>query len=75
MRDIALGCGALFGMGLYGLDVLVPRSGPVVVDVNSFPGYAGVPGAAKVIADYIDGYAHGRHSLPAGRRPAGRLAG
>ena len=54
---------------------VLKASGPVVVDVNSFPGYAGVPGAAKVIADYIDGYAHGRHSLPAGRRPAGRLAG
>jgi len=75
VRDIALGCGALFGMGLYGLDVLVPRSGPVVVDVNSFPGYAGVPGIAKVIADYVDGYAHGRHSLPPGRRPVGRLEG
>jgi ribosomal protein S6--L-glutamate ligase len=64
VRDIALRCGPLFGMGLYGLDVLVPPDGPVVVDVNSFPGYAGVPGIAKVIAEYIDGYAHGRHSLP-----------
>jgi ribosomal protein S6--L-glutamate ligase len=75
VRDIALRCGALFGMALYGLDVLVPREGPVVVDVNSFPGYAGVPGIAKVIAEYIDGYAHGRHSLPADRNLVGRHAG
>jgi ribosomal protein S6--L-glutamate ligase len=74
LRDIALRCGALFGMGLYGLDVLVPRNGPVVVDVNSFPGYGGVPGIAKVVADYIDGYARGRHALLPGRRPAGRNA-
>jgi ribosomal protein S6--L-glutamate ligase len=74
LRDLALRCGALFGMGLYGLDVLVPRGGPVVVDVNSFPGYGGLPGIAKVIADYIDGYARGRHSLPPGRRSVGRNA-
>jgi ribosomal protein S6--L-glutamate ligase len=73
VRDIALRCGALFGMGLYGLDVLVPEGGPVVVDVNTFPGYGGVPGIASVIAEYIDGYARGRHSLPAA--PVGRSAG
>jgi glutathione synthase/RimK-type ligase-like ATP-grasp enzyme len=74
VREIALRCGALFGMGLYGLDVLVPRDGPVVVDVNSFPGYGGVSGIAKVIADYIEGYARGRHSLRPGRRPVERNA-
>jgi ribosomal protein S6--L-glutamate ligase len=64
LRELALRCGKLFGMGLYGLDVLVTQHGPVVVDVNSFPGYGGVPGIAKVIADYIEGYAHGRIALP-----------
>jgi hypothetical protein len=34
-----------------------------VVDVNYFPGYKGVPGAAAQIAEYIDGYAHNRHEL------------
>jgi glutathione synthase/RimK-type ligase-like ATP-grasp enzyme len=72
VRRIALRCGALFGMGLYGLDVLLPRDGPVVVDVNSFPGYAGVPGIATVLADYIDGYARGRHSLPSDGATVGR---
>jgi glutathione synthase/RimK-type ligase-like ATP-grasp enzyme len=74
VREIARRCGALFGMGLYGLDVLVPRDGPVVVDVNSFPGYAGVPRIAEVIADYIDGYARGRYTLLPGGRPVGRDA-
>lgn len=66
LRDIAQRCGKLFGMGLYGLDVLVTRDGPVVVDLNSFPGYAGVPGIASVIADYIQGYAEARITLPGG---------
>jgi ribosomal protein S6--L-glutamate ligase len=74
LREIALRCGELFGMGLYGLDVLIPRDTPLVVDVNSFPGYEGLPGIAEIIADYIDGYAHCRHALPPSPRPRGRIA-
>jgi ribosomal protein S6--L-glutamate ligase len=62
VREIALRCGRLFGVGLYGLDVLVGQDGPVVVDVNSFPGYGGVPCIAPVIADYIHAYAHGKET-------------
>jgi ribosomal protein S6--L-glutamate ligase len=65
VQKIALRCGALFGVGLYGLDVLVGRDGPVVVDVNAFPGYAGLPAIAPVIADYVDAYAHEKVSLAA----------
>ena len=57
VREIALRCGKLFGVGLYGLDVLMGRESPVVVDVNSFPGYKGVPGIAPVLADYLEEYA------------------
>jgi len=64
VREIARRCGKLFGMGLYGMDVLSARDGPVVVDVNSFPGYGQVPGIGRVIADYIEAYAHGRIALP-----------
>jgi ribosomal protein S6--L-glutamate ligase len=60
MRSIALHCGRLFGLGLYGLDFIEGPDGPVVVDVNYFPSYKGVPDAAKLIADYVDDYAHGR---------------
>jgi ribosomal protein S6--L-glutamate ligase len=59
LRDIALVCGAALGLGLYGLDVIETADGPVVVDVNTFPGYKGVPGAAPLIADYVEAYAHG----------------
>jgi ribosomal protein S6--L-glutamate ligase len=63
VREIALRCGRILGLGLYGLDVLETDEGPVVVDVNYFPGYKGCPRAAPVIADYIDDYAHGRLRL------------
>ncbi len=63
LRDIALRCGRALGLGLYGLDVIESSSGPVVVDLNYFPGYKGVPDVAPLIADYIEGYALGRYTL------------
>lgn len=56
---LARRCGRLFGLGLYGLDVLESADGPVVIDVNYFPSYKGVPDAAGLLADYIADYAHG----------------
>jgi glutathione synthase/RimK-type ligase-like ATP-grasp enzyme len=60
IQSISLRCGRLFGLGLYGLDVIESPDGPVVVDVNYFPSYKGVPNAAQRIADYVELYAHGR---------------
>lgn len=51
--DIALCCGRAFGLGLYGLDIIESPRGPFVVDLNTFPGYKGVPDAAPLLADYI----------------------
>lgn len=39
------------GLVCWGIDVVVGADGPVVVDVNTFPGYRGVPDAAVWIAD------------------------
>jgi len=61
--DIARRCGAVLGLGLYGIDVIESPSGPVVVDVNYFPGYKGVPAIAPIIADYIAAYALGTIDL------------
>jgi len=63
VRDIALKCGRIFGLGLYGLDLIESPVGPMVVDVNYFPGYKGVPSIAPLMADYIEGYARGQFSL------------
>ena len=64
VRDIALRCGRAFGLGLYGVDIIESAAGPVVVDLNYFPGYKGVPDAAALIAGYIEDYACGRTTLP-----------
>ncbi len=36
-----------------GVDVVVSPTGPVVVDVNPFPGFKGVPGAAELLAAHL----------------------
>ena len=63
VREIAQRCGKAFGLGLYGLDLIEGPNGPVVVDLNYFPGYKGVPNIAPLIADYIEGYARQRYRL------------
>lgn len=40
-------------LDLAGVDVVLGPDGPVVVDVNAFPGYRGVPGAAAAVADLV----------------------
>ena len=63
VASIARRCGRLFGLMFYGLDVLIGREGPVVVDLNSFPGYGGVREAPEALADHIEEIAHGRLEL------------
>lgn len=63
LREIAISCGRILGLGLYGLDLVESPEGPLVVDVNYFPGYKGVPDVAPVIADYIEDFANGSESL------------
>jgi glutathione synthase/RimK-type ligase-like ATP-grasp enzyme len=70
---IALCCGRVFGLGLFGVDMIESPHGPVVIDVNWFPGYKGAPNVAPLIADYITDYARGRLQLalpPALEAPA-----
>jgi ribosomal protein S6--L-glutamate ligase len=55
LRRLATSCGALFGLELFGLDVLESSDGPVVVDVNEFPNYTGVPDAPEVIGRIVMG--------------------
>jgi glutathione synthase/RimK-type ligase-like ATP-grasp enzyme len=66
IRRIALRCGEALGLGLFGLDVVERDGRAWVVDVNTFPGYKGVPDVAPKIADYIERIALGRITLPQG---------
>ena len=51
--DIARRTGVIFGLKLFGLDIAEDESGPRVVDVNYFPGYRGVPDAARLLTDHF----------------------
>ena len=50
---LADACGQLFGLELFGVDCLDTPDGPVVVEVNDFPNYRGVPEASEVLADHV----------------------
>ena len=63
VRDIAIRCGEVLGLGLYGLDILETESGPMVVDLNSFPSYRGAIEAAPLIVQYISACAAGEQFL------------
>ncbi len=53
VEDLARRCGVAFGLELYGLDIAETDEGEAIIDVNYFPGYRGVPGAARRLTDYI----------------------
>jgi ribosomal protein S6--L-glutamate ligase len=51
LSRIAIAAAEICGLVCYGADFVVGREGPVLVDLNAFPGYRGVPEAARWIAD------------------------
>ena len=54
VESLARRCGEAFGLELFGLDVAEdPERGPLIIDLNYFPGYRGVPNAARRLASYI----------------------
>jgi ribosomal protein S6--L-glutamate ligase len=53
-------CGAAVGnLSLFGVDVIESNGTPSVVDMSSFPGFKGVPDAARRLADHLYRVAHG----------------
>lgn len=53
LREITLRCGAALGIDLFGIDIIMSRDRPLVVDASSFPGFKGVPDAPLRLADYL----------------------
>ena len=53
LDDIVRRCGALFGLQLYGVDLVRTPDGYSVIEVNCFPGYKGVPDAGGRISRFI----------------------
>ncbi|WP_405604199.1 hypothetical protein OG741_34330 [Streptomyces sp. NBC_01410] len=54
---IAARVGAVYGLDLYGVDVVLGPDGPVIVDVNDFPSFRQVPDAAARVARAVLGLA------------------
>lgn len=53
MRALALQVGEIFGLDIYGLDVVETAYGPLVVDINDFPSFGHVPDAITIVAAHI----------------------
>ena len=53
MQELTRQCGAAFGVDLFGVDIIFSGGVPYIVDINSFPGFKGVPDAARLLAEYI----------------------
>lgn len=53
MLKLARRVGQVFGLDLYGVDVLETPQGLVLVDINDFPSFYGVPRKVAAIAEYI----------------------
>ena len=53
IRKLVLQVGTLFGLDIYGVDVVETPRGPAILDINDFPSFAKVPRAVPRIAEYV----------------------
>ncbi|MGQ0467077.1 MAG: ATP-grasp domain-containing protein [Sporichthyaceae bacterium] len=58
VHDLAQRVRFAFGLELFGVDVIESPDGPVVVDVNYFPGYKGCGDVGEEVADILHAAAH-----------------
>ncbi len=64
VREIAMRTRDAFGLDLFGFDLIESPDGPVVVDLNYFPGYKGVHDVAPRIARVVAAYATAGAAVP-----------
>lgn len=53
LTELALESGRVLGAHLFGTDVLRTPDGPVVIDVNAFPGFRGIGDAPALVAAHL----------------------
>ncbi|MGP3987249.1 ATP-grasp domain-containing protein [Streptomyces sp. 3N207] len=71
--DLARKVGAVFCLEVYGLDIIDTGNGPLIVDVNAFPGVRGQVEAPRALAELaLRKRAHAQRSCRAGRSPMRR---
>lgn len=54
MKRLLTHCRRLFGLELLGVDCIQTEQGLVVIEVNEFPTYTGVPNASAHLADWLE---------------------
>lgn len=59
-RNLALHCGDVFGLELFGVDCIETDDGPLVIEVNEFPNYSAVPGADEKLSQFVISSRHRR---------------
>lgn len=72
VRKIAARVGEVFGLDLFGVDIVIGPDGPVVVDVNDFPSFRQVPDAVATVAQAIVELAGTGSEWPAAQQLASR---
>ena len=72
MLKLARRVGQVFGLDLYGVDVLETPQGLVLVDINDFPSFYGVPRKVASVAEYILHAAYHYRVRREGQRRAAR---
>lgn len=63
-KTLALAIGHAFKMPLYGVDLLLTAKGPLIIDVNAFPGFRGVPGASEALVDLVEQLLNDHETTP-----------
>jgi ribosomal protein S6--L-glutamate ligase len=53
LRKLTLQVGKLFGLDIYGIDVVETPQGLAILDINDFPSFGRVPRAVVRIAEYV----------------------
>lgn len=53
IRKLVLQVGTLFGLDIYGVDIVETPRGLAILDINDFPSFAKVPRAVPRIAEYV----------------------
>jgi ribosomal protein S6--L-glutamate ligase len=53
LRELALDVGRIFGLDIYGIDVVETERGLAVLDINDFPSFGRVPRAVIRVAEYV----------------------
>jgi ribosomal protein S6--L-glutamate ligase len=53
MASVARQCGRVLGLEIFGVDAIHTADGPLVIEVNEFPNFTNVAGAAEAISAYI----------------------